>query len=107
MGVKNAFQTVLLLENYIYKKDPDDNICYRKEDCDYISVSGTTCLSSCGSGEFHDNNSKLCKSYCGQENTNKKYYASDGNTCYNCIFTCVFCTTNKAYRFNSLSIIYC
>lgn len=70
--------------DYIYKKDPDDHICYRKEDCDYIRESGTTytCLSSCGTGEFHDNNSKLCKSYCGQENTNKIYFANDGNTCY-------------------------
>ena len=81
-GSKECISDCSTSGDYIYKKDPDDNICYRKEDCDYISVSGTTCLSSCGSGEFHDNNSKLCKSYCGQENTNKKYYASDGNTCY-------------------------
>ena len=62
--------------DYIYLAD---HTCYRKEDCNYVSESGSThtCLSSCST--FHDNNSNVCITKCGEENANKKYYANGDN----------------------------
>ena len=68
---------------YIYKTESDDKVCYRKEDCNFVIESTKTCLPSCESlGQYHDDNSKSCKSLCGLDDSNKKYYANNGHICY-------------------------
>ena len=70
---------------YIYKKDPDDYICYRKEDCNFIDETDSSnkkCLDLCPSTKYNDYNSKLCFSNCGQGDTEKVYHAENKYVCY-------------------------
>ena len=69
---------------YLYK---NNNICYRKEDCNFIdeNTSSFKCIrspSSCSSHPYHDYNSKLCLSSCGQNNGINIYRAEDKYICY-------------------------
>ncbi|MBO6244481.1 MAG: hypothetical protein J6O41_08010, partial [Clostridia bacterium] len=82
-GSKECISDCPTNDDYKYKKNPDDNTCYRKEDCLFVEEtdSSKTCLSSC-TGKFHDYDSKLCVSGCGSGGSSKLYFASDGYVCY-------------------------
>ena len=63
-------------------KDETNNICYRKEDCNFIdeSSSDKKCLSTCGNPNFQVYNTKLCVSSCSA--SSKNYYINDRYVCY-------------------------
>ena len=71
--------------DYIYKTSSTDVTCYKKEHCNFIGTSNT-CLSSCT--DYHDYNSKLCTTNCGDGTSTKKYHANDGVNANICFDSC-------------------
>ena len=71
-------------------KYENDNICYRKTDCNFVDehsspykclVSSSYCDHSTRY-KYHDYNSKLCIDECGKNNEKYIFIANGGNICY-------------------------
>ena len=76
--------------DFVYRKDPDDNTCYKRENCNFYDDSDSNnkkCLDTCNT--YHDYNSKKCISHCGLDGVNKLYYAGEGDYKNICFSSCL------------------
>ena len=90
-GSKQCVGSCTTLSKNYY--DPDTNECLDtckgnsnygfQIDIDTSNPAPLACLSSCtGMKSYYNYDSNICLSFCGEDNSNKKYHAEDGNECY-------------------------
>ena len=82
-GSKECISGCATTGEYIYA-DTTNKICYKKEQCDFIDISGTGNLCYFGScpstgNTFHSFDSNICLSSCPSD---KKYHINGDNICY-------------------------